>query len=181
MALTVVATPLDQACNSYASLAEMATYVSERMSEADADTWNSLDAASKARYLVNATRTLDSVVDWIGDRYSEAQKLKWPRISARVDGYLIDYLTFPTPVKHATCELAFWMASNDGATAVRQQAAFDSVKVGPININFNEQVGGSLDKYFPDSVAIILKDYGTITNPSLPGTRQVKMARLLRA
>lgn len=181
MALTVVATPLDPACNSYVSLAEMVTYVSERMSEADAELWNELDSASKARYVVNATRALDSFVEWIGVRYSDTQKLKWPRFEAEVDGVDLDYLTFPQAVKHATCELAFWMASNDGSVAVRQQAAFDSVKVGPININFNEQAGGSLDKYFPDSVAIILRDYGSIANPNLPGSKQVKMARLLRA
>jgi len=183
MTLSVDSTPLSPTCNSYVGSAEMETYVAERVTDATAKaTWLALTSALKAAYLVNATRAIDTVADFIGYQYSRDQKLKWPRYDAWVEGYLLDVTTFPHQVRDATAEMALWIASNGGAMFVQQAgAAFDAIKVGPINIDFNEYGNGPQFKYFPDIVAYLLRDIADVTNPPIPGSAMVKTVRLIRA
>lgn len=182
MALVVDNTPLSATCNSYVGLAEMLSYVSDRVTDPTIlVAWNNLPPSSKVAYLVNATRTIDSICEWIGQKYSSAQRLAWPRFNAIVDGYDIPNTLFPESVVEATCEMAIWSMQNNSLISVQQNSAFDSVKVGPIVIDFNENVGGSSEKYSPDIVAMILKDYATINNPHLPGQKTMRVARLHRA
>lgn len=182
MPLVVNNTPLDPLCNSYASIAEADDYVLTRVaSTATRDAWAALTADMKALYLVNASRSIDSFVDWVGDRYTRDQGLKWPRVNAYVDGWLIDNVTFPIPVVHATIEMALWSMDNSGATTVNNNAQFDSIEVGPINIDFNESSGLPAQTFFPDSVAILLKGYGAVSEPDLPSTHRMRVATLVRA
>lgn len=182
MALVVDNSPLSPTCNSYASVAEMDAYVTDRVPDpAVKSAWDGLSDELQATYLVNATRTIDSCAEWIGRKYYREQRLDWPRYDAYVDGYLLDVDVFPSAVVEATCEMAIWAMQNAGLVAIQQNVTFDSVKVGPITIDFNEQVGGSMDKYFPDIVAMILSDLATLRNPNLPSANQLKVARLTRA
>lgn len=182
MSLTVVTTPLDPLCNSYVSLAEMLAYVTDRVSDSAVLTaWTALTTDQKSTYVVNASRSIDTFTIWIGDKYSRDQRLDWPRVNAYIDGFILDQITFPDRVKEATCEMAIFSMQNNGLISVAQNAALDSVKVGPITVDFNEDVGGSAEKYFPDIVAYLLSDYGTVNNPDLPNSRSIRVARLLRA
>jgi len=182
MTLVVNSTPLSPANNSYASLADSDEYVSTRVADATVRaTWDGLDQELKSAYLVNASRTLDSLCNWIGDKYSRDQGLKWPRVNAYVDGYIVDQITFPRPVVEATIEMAAWSMTNSGDVAVSSNAQFDSIKVGPIAIDFNEGSGIAANAYFPDIVAILLRDYGGIQAPELPSNTMLKQARLVRA
>ena len=182
MALVVVSDPLNPSANSYVSLAEMLDYVTTRVPDSSVLTaWTALTADQKAMYVVNATRSIDSSCEWFGLKYSRDQRMDWPRYDVWVDSFMLDVTIVPQAVKEATCEMAIWTMSNNGLVAVGQNAAFNSIKVGPINIDFNESVGGSADKYFPDIVAMLLRDLGVMSNPSLPGSRQMKVARTYRA
>lgn len=160
----------------------MDTYVSERVPDPAVKTaWDALSGPQQAMYLVNATRALDSYAEWIGRKYSREQRLDWPRYDAWVDGYLLDVTTFPIPVIEATCEMTIWAMQNAGVVAQQQNTAFNSIKVGPIAIDFNEGAGGSKDKYFPDIVAVILEDYATMSNPALPSSTSVRVVKISRA
>lgn len=182
MALVVNSTPLDPACNSYASIAAADEYVSTRVPDSAARTaWAALTVDQKGMYLVNASRAIDSFVDWVGDRYTRDQGLSWPRINAYVDGWLLDNITFPIQVVQATVEMAVWSMSNSGATSVTNNAQFDSIEVGPINIDFNESSGLPSQSYFPDNVAILLKGFGLINNPDVPSSGRMRVATLVRA
>lgn len=182
MTLVVNSTPMDPANNSYASLADSDEYVSTRVADAAAKSaWSGLDLGLKSAYLVNASRTLDSLCNWIGDKYSRDQGLKWPRVNAYVDGYVVDQTSFPRPVVEATVEMAVWSMANSGDVAVSSNAQFDSIKVGPIAIDFNEGAGIATNAYFPDIVAILLRDYGGIQAPELPSSTMLKQAHLVRA
>jgi hypothetical protein len=182
MALVVNNTPMAPANNSYASLAEADEYVATRISDEQIRTaWDDLDEELKSAYLVNGSRTLDSLCDWIGDKYSRDQGLKWPRVNAYVDGYVIDQITFPRPVIEATIEMAIWSMTNSGDVGVASNSQYDSIKVGPIAIDFNEGAGIASTSYFPDIVAILLRDYGGITAPELPSNAMMKQATLVRA
>lgn len=184
MPITVVALPFDTTCNSYVSSEDMETYVTDRVVDASQKaTWAGLTDDQKASYLVNATRSLDSLFDWFGYKYSRDQKLKWPRADVYVEGYWVDNTTFPEPVVQATCELALFMAENEGATSVTSGGQFDSLAVGPLKIDFNEASPASLTgtKFFPDILPILLKDYGTVAMPDIPGASTLKQSRLVRA
>lgn len=182
MALVIDTAPFSTTCNSYGNLAGMAEYVSTRVPNATTvSTWEDLDVEVQSMYLVNATRAIDMYVEWIGDKYSRDQRLDWPRVNAYVDSYLVDQITFPQPIVEATYEMALWMMTNAGEVYVDQSSSYDAIKVGPITIDFNQQALGSAKQYFPDIVAAILRDYGTIENPNLPGQMTLKQARLQRA
>ncbi len=181
MALTVDSSPLSLTCNSYVSLAEMAAYVANRVPDpSESDAWLDLDAAVKAAYVTNASRSLDGLVDWIGNRYSSSQQLKWPRYGAVVDGFLLDSTVFPQAVKDATCEMVVWYMENDGVVSVTQNDAYSAIKVGPINIDFNTKLSQSSNKYCPDIISIILKDLGIVHMPAVPGSLQAKTVGLIR-
>lgn len=182
MALVVDTDPFSPTCNSYAGLTGMADYVATRVPNPSyVNAWDNLDAEQQSMYLVNATRAIDSYVEWIGDKYSRDQKLDWPRVNAYVDSFLLDQITFPSALVEATYEMALWMMANSGEVYVDQSAGYDSIKVGPITIDFNQSALGSAKQYFPDIVAALLHDLGTIQNPDLPGQNKLKLARLNRA
>lgn len=182
MALVINTDPFDPSCNSYASSAGMDSYVETRVpNPSTVSAWDSLDDEKKTLYLVNATRSIDSYVEWIGDRYSRDQRLDWPRVNAYVDSFIIDQISFPLAVVEATYEMALWMMVNSGEVYIDQSSSYDSIKVGPITIDFNQQALGSARQYFPDIVAALLKDLGSIQNPDLPGQTKLKLARLQRA
>jgi hypothetical protein len=181
MPLVVNNTPFSSTCNSYASIVDMAEYVSTRVANAaTAAAWAALTAEKKSLYLVNATRSIDSYAQWIGDRYSRDQRLDWPRINAYKDGYLIDQITFPIEVVEATYEMAIWMMLNSGEVSVDQSSSYDAIKVGPITIDFNQESLGSAKQYFPDIVAALLAGLGVVQNPELPGQRSIRVSRLQR-
>lgn len=182
MPLTIDTAPFSPTCNSYASLAGMLDYVQTRVANASVVTaWEDLDDDKKAMYLVNASRSIDSYVEWIGDKYSRDQRLDWPRVNAYVDSFIIDQISFPREVVEATYEMALWMMSNSGEVFVDQTSSYDAIKVGPITIDFNQQALGSAKQYFPDIVAALLKDLGSIQNPDLPGQTKLKLGKLQRA
>jgi hypothetical protein len=181
MALTVVSDPLDPACNSYADPEEMLAYVTEQTNEVTAELWSDLSEEQQATYLVNATRSLDSLVQWIGDRYSGDQRLKWPRYNAFVDGFELEITTFPRAVVEATCEMALWLMSNEGASSTVETPAYDSIRVGPISIRMRDNAGLPAQKVVPDVVALILADYGQISGISQPGSGSAHTVRIERA
>lgn len=182
MTLVVNSTPLDPSQNSYVSLTEMLDYVSTRVADASVLTaWQALSAAQQALYVVNASRSLDTACTWIGDRYSRDQTMHWPRVNAWVQGFLLDVLTVPVRVKEATCEMAIWSMQNNGATSVTNQESFERIWVGPLKINFNDNTGNPAYQYFPDVVAYLLSELGTLNNPNVPGGNTAKMVRLQRA
>lgn len=181
MALVVNTSPFDLACNSYASLAGMQEYVETRVPNAALSAaWTALTSEKKSMYLVNATRSIDSYAEWIGDRYSRDQRLDWPRVNAYRDGFLIDQTSFPIEVVEATYEMALWSMANSGEIFVDQSSAYDAIKVGPITIDFNQAILGSAKQYFPDILASLLEDLGSVRNPNLPGQATLKVARLER-
>ena len=182
MALVLNNTPLDPTCNSYASIAEGDEYVATRVQvTASRTAWAALTADDKAMYLINASRALDSFFDWVGDRYSRDQGLKWPRANAYVDGWLLDNITFPRQVIEATIEMAVWSMENSGATVVTGNAQFDSIEVGPINIDFNESSGLPARTYFPDVIVMLLKGFGNANNPDVPSAGRMRIATLVRS
>lgn len=182
MPLVVVTDPFAPGCNSYVSVAGADDYVATRVADpAVVTAWTALSADQKAMYLVNATRFLDSSCQYIGDRYSREQQLDWPRVNAWVQGFLLDVTTFPIKLVQATVEMALFTMGTSGAISVQSQEALQSLQVGPIHLKFNDNSGQPAYRYFPDIVAYLLRDLGSMTDPNVPSAKSIKTVNLIRA
>lgn len=183
MALDLVTDLFSATANSYVSLAEMEEYLSTRVADpALLEAWQNLEEVQQIMILVNASRSIDLVSTWVGNKYSAHQGMDWPRYDVVYEGYILNIEgTAPQRVKEATCEMAIWNMQNSGAVSVGQNLAYDSIRVGPININFNESAGGTAKVYFPDMVPYLLQGLADVSNPALPSTNTLKVVRLQRA
>ena len=182
MALVVDTSPFSPTCNSYVSIAAADDYVSTRVPDPAVETsWLALPSDQKAMYLVNASRFLDDSCQYIGDKYSRDQQLDWPRVNAYVDNFLLDVTTFPKALIEATVEMALFTMGTSGAVSVQNQEALQSLQVGPIHLKFSDTTGQPAYRYFPDTVAYLLSDLGSMTNPNVPSTKSIKTVSLVRA
>ena len=93
--------------------------------------------ADKEAALIEATRIIDSQFDWNGLIVVGDQSLRWPRTLAYdMDGRLIASDVIPKILKDAVCNFAYYLIQSGGLN----QSASDlkSLKVGPIDLKFNE-------------------------------------------
>nr|WP_295383548.1 DnaT-like ssDNA-binding protein [Pseudoxanthomonas sp.] len=116
------------ASDSYASLAEAATYHASRGNT----TWDATDSEIQEQKLRAATAHLDSRYEWRGYRVAGTQALDWPRSGVVVDGYTLDSASLPVALKRACMELAFKALTVD-LFADSDAQYVESVTVGPIS------------------------------------------------
>lgn len=156
MALVLVATPGGATSNTYCTVAEADTY---HEAHYYASTWNAATTANKNIVLVMATRLLDQLVMWDGNKETTSQALRWPRTSIYdLDGHYISSGTIPQFLKDATAEFARILLASD-RTADAETAGFKRIVIDDIELE--------VDKFdrpqtIPKSVWIIIKTYGSI-------------------
>jgi hypothetical protein len=166
--MAVNATPGDPQANSYISEAGADAYFATVTSKSAA--WGAIDAAVKTALLLEATRTLDLLFNWRGVRATDTQALKHPRC-VEIDGSYIDDTVVAKPVQYATCELAMFIYES-GSVSVAQDT-LNSLKVGPINLNFAASSGN-----YPPIINHILSDYGA---PAISKSNTAKSVRVTRS
>lgn len=151
---TLIATPGADDANSYATVAEANTYHEAHLYMT---AWENADDDNKVIALIWATRLLDEQNDWIGEKASAAQALRWPRSYAEdADGYPIDAATIPQKLKEATAELARHLLVKDRLQVMDDNVAgLESVKAGSVEVSFS-----SMDRIdlLPPSVDQMLKN-----------------------
>jgi hypothetical protein len=98
--------------NSYASEAELLNYATAR---------GIALTATEAVLLVQAMDYLEGR-DFIGEKFSEAQSLQWPRYNAWVDNFLIGSDAIPQLLKDAQCEAAIAVDAGTGPLATIERA-----------------------------------------------------------
>lgn len=168
---TVDATVGTDIANSYVLVADADSYFSASFGRG---LWTSTSADDKATLVVNASRALDTYITWDGQKTSEAQSMEWPRTGA-YDKTGREYASdaIPMPVKFATYELAYHILSNGGLNFAEQ--TIDSVKVGPINVDFAKL---SVDAGIPKFVEALISHIG---NSDVPGGKGAYTAKLVRS
>jgi len=112
--------------NSYATVSEAEAY---HEGHVDASVWTAATNQRHEKSLVHATRTLDAMTRWLGDRKLSTQALAWPRYNAIFDGVEVSSSIVPQPVKNATAELARLLLSSD-ITADLDQNLIKSLNLG---------------------------------------------------
>lgn len=152
---TLIATAGAVNANSYATVAEADTYHDAHLYGTE---WTDAETANKIVALIWATRLLDELCDWDGNKISRDQALRWPRSDVwDRDDYEIDNTTIPQFLKNATAELARHLLIKDRLQEMDENVAgLEMVKAGPVQVDFS-----SMDRIdaLPPSVDQIVKDF----------------------
>lgn len=183
---TVIADVGAANANSYVTVAEADAYFGDSLGR---PLWSTTSQAVKEAAVISASRTLDQYMEWLGYRVDTVQSMDWPRSGVvnpnlgysqgsyetmDVGGFYNWYRNdeIPQKLKYATYELAYYMAQNDGLNFANQTV--DSVKVGPISVDFTAK---STDSGIPSFVENMI---GHLGSPVIRDGIQVGMARLVR-
>lgn len=148
MALNAI--PSDPNADSFLTLAEAEAYHTARLYNAE---WTAATDATKETALKWATRLLDERYEWYGTVVTYEQALGWPRVGVWYDSRLLSHLEVPTVIKNATAEFALFLIKSDRSVVSEpSEQGLDSLTVGPITLNFNEE---DRPDTVPDSVNTI--------------------------
>lgn len=156
---TLIATPGAADANAYATVAEADTYHSTLTFTA---AWDGADADTKSAALQHATRVLDELVDWRGERATDDQALRWPRVSVYDrDGFLQDETIILAWLSQATAELARHLIDSD-RTQDSSTLGFSALRAGPISVAVDPK---RQPPVLPRSVRRMVEFYGVIVAP----------------
>jgi hypothetical protein len=162
MAIVLDPTVGGVSANSYASLAEAATYFT---GHAHMEAWDDATDDERNRALVTAARLLDTHVEWAGWPVTETQARAWPRSGLLyTSGYVVSSAVIPTPLKYAQFELAQYLLTTD-PSAASDTAGIKRVKAGAIEVEFDGSVTGF--EAIPDHVWALIKPWGRVAGHSL--------------
>lgn len=119
--------------NSYVDLTYADTFFLNSIGN---DAWPAIDSEKEAA-LIESTRILDLLFDWVGLIATDTQALRWPRSDVLdMDGRPVDPAAVPKILKDATCNLAYYLIQNGGLN--QAQSNLKGLKVGPIDLKFSE-------------------------------------------
>lgn len=127
---------------SYVTLSEADDYHDQR---ASFEAWNGLDEQTKERRLMSASDFLDMSYTFSGEKATAEQFRQFPRLGQ---------VNVPTAVKYAVCELALYGDLNQNA-----EPLMESVKVGPVSVNYAQQQNNSQASQRFEYVKSLLKDH----------------------
>jgi hypothetical protein len=169
--MTIVATVGATNANSYVDLAYANTYFTSRLGSA---AWGNYTNPDKEAALIQAASLMDSMFDWIGDKDTEEQSMRWPRAWAYdLDDYLIDSDVIPENVKRAQCELAFFLVTSGGYAGTSR--GIDRFRVGPIMLDFDDSAAALP---IPQVVIDLLRGYGAYRGSGKSGNLNVPLVRV---
>jgi hypothetical protein len=158
MAITIITTAGAADANSYASEAELASWIELRLRNSAAVLAATADIKKKA--LILATRQIDELVEWDGEPTDpDVQALQWPRSGMHDDkGVEIEDDVIPDRLKNATCELACSLIDGDRTAEVATEG-IDRIKAGPVEIEFSTS-SPPARKVFTDTVFQMIALWG---------------------
>lgn len=144
--------------NSYITMAEASSFFTERL---NSEIFTAASSALQETALIQASRTLDEWVDWIGSRATEEQNLRWPRYGATDrDGYAFDSDIIPEWLKDASAEEAIYLLAED-RTAEPDTKGFSTLEVGSLKLVVDKEDRDSIT-VLPDTVLTIIEPYGEV-------------------
>ncbi len=112
---------------------------------------------------IYATTLLDSLVAWFGYKWDYRQAREFPRaVYMNTEDRLalgFEIPVLPVEIKNAQCELDLYIFKN--STSLLPSNNLDSVKVGPLEVNFNQDAPGG-QELLPAIVQGMVKKWGTV-------------------
>lgn len=165
--------------NSYATLAEALAYINSHAVPATVKSlWDSADNNSREGVMIRAAQLLDRHVVWRGTIFGDVQALSWPRAWATDrHGREIASTVVPAFLKEFQIETALWLLSQGGESPEVGNAEYDSIRVGQLEIDFNEQ-GGSRRNMLPEAVIAALEPMGSYNARTAGGLKTSRLTRV---
>lgn len=152
MALVLDATVSGANANAYVTRAEADAYFEGRMSAA---IWTAAASADKDKALVNAASRLDHEV-YTGVPATTTQRLQWPRLRVIDEsGNSVLSTVIPRRIREAACELALVLLGTTDIQGLNQNADYESIQVGEIQIGFRPGAGNKM----PDEVLRLIAPF----------------------
>lgn len=154
--LTLDATVSGASSNSYCTLASCLPILAENIHIYS--TFAALSTANAEACLIYATHVLDERCDWVGNRGSTTQALRWPRDDVYdTDEEAIDTDTIPEFLRRATSFLAYYLSQSNRISEANT-LGFSRLDAGSLRMD--------IDKYdrqqtIPNPVWDIVKPYCT--------------------
>lgn len=101
--------------------------------------WTALTTATAEALVRRATDYIDRTFDFRGEKATKAQRLKWPRRRARVEGYTLALTEIPWQIQEATALIADELRAGnfDDKGIVSKDAAVKRQKVDVIEIEYD--------------------------------------------
>ncbi len=152
---TLIATAGASNANSYCTLTEANAYHDVHLY---ATTWTDADDDQRIIALIWATRMLDEICDWLGEKVTTTQALRWPRSGVYDrDDIVISSTVIPTWLKNATAELARHLLAKDRLQTIDDATnGLKSADVGSISVEFDK---GNQLAMLPASIQNIIGPY----------------------
>jgi hypothetical protein len=164
--------------NSYATVAEVGTYIDEHfVPETVKAKWQAATQAQKEASLIRATQLLDRHVRWVGEISTDTQALSWPRAFA-FDRYdrSIESTVIPGFLKEFQIETALWVLDQSGVAPQIGNGEYDSIRVGVLEIDFNEK-GAGRRSMLPEEVIAALSPMGQYKAAVSGGASTISLMR----
>lgn len=170
MALVLDDTAKGASSNTYCSRANADTYHESVYRASD---WSGASSGNKDIALVEATRTLDNLVDWFGEATTTTQALRAPRTGwYDPDGDELDEDTVPGWLRDATAELARHIVASD-LFARPDGEGYKRIKADVVEV---ERDTMDTPGVLPPSVIMMVRPYGEIRDVKRSANR-VRLAR----
>lgn len=124
--------------------------------------WTAADAEGKKAAVVQATRTIDSLIKWKGRRVAQDQPREWPRYGVRADNWVLAEDVVPVRVQEATLEQALALLERDRLADTAAEAPVTKLGMGSgaLELEFGADPTANLNP-IPDIVRRLLEPYGT--------------------
>ena len=145
--------------NAYVSIDVANQWNADRSPDTLFAAWDAAYYEERRAAILNATRLLDSLVEWTGWVVNDTQALLWPRTGMYYrNGYYIPETTIPDELQWATAEFARQLLATTDRTADNDVDAqsLRRLKAGPIELEFKDQV---IPKVVPDAVVYLLPNH----------------------
>lgn len=161
--------------NSYADLLD-AVVVNYFEAHLYATAWTGATDEQKKAALVMATRYLDTLVVWNGQRVEATQPRAWPRQNVYLDGDYLAEDAIPQDIIEASLEvaLAFLTGNRIADTAKAKGVASIGLGNGALDLQFTEPDPVANLPIIPEQVTMMLLRYGGSVSS---GFRQVPISR----
>src|SRR5688572_8720086 len=154
--MALIATPGAVNANSFETLAEFNTYLSERLFS---ETASAATDAKKEAALIMSTRLIGRWFIWNGMVWTQTQSLPFPRLGlVNANGQPIPEGVVPQELKDAESELALVLL-NAGTTDVTQAsdtAGISKIKASSVEITFKDVKDTLAGKVMIDTVTMLI-------------------------
>jgi hypothetical protein len=142
--------------DSYITVADADTYHGNNLNVTD---WTGASTADKEKALKMSTRLMDERIDWIGEKNTDTQALRYPRAGVTTpDGYSVETTELPTPITNACAEFAKYLIASD-RTGDASGKGITSVGVGSVSLTFDKTDTADV---LPSIVSEMLRGWGVI-------------------